>query len=431
MNYGKRSLVPLLVAALIMLSACGGGNGGSSSSGGSSGGNNPPPPANTNIVYTFSGGNPTAIATQIGTGSWTAGTAPTNNQFTVSIPSGTTNYGLAYFCPGISGQFSNQEIVVEAAVSDGAAFTVGCNPSASSLGSARVLVSVPNIGFGLMNALYIDGAQGTSTDASFGQIMATIPFTLNAPIGTGDVAVLGADSFNALALRIFRNQTVPGDVNGGVRVTFDSTDAIGWQSYVVHDAPSGWTTGISSTYVTAEGTAIFLLGSNGTQYPIAPASQVQSGDFYQLWAAAGQENQQGQSQEVFQYVNSASPLANFKLPPPLTYNAPAAAAWPSFTVSYSGFSGVTASDTNVYIQWSPTEGTYDYVSVTATSAFLNGATTLAIPDLSSLTGFLQAPSGKEVEWSEEVTGGDYHYFIVTPSTGSIQAAWSGGSYAAP
>jgi hypothetical protein len=433
MRLSRVMLCAAVIAVVGTLTACGGGNGGSSSSGGNSGGNNPPPPANTDIVYTFTGGNPAAVATQIGTGAWTAGTAPTNNQFTVSIPSGTTNYGLAYVCPAFNNEFIDWEQITEATVADGTAFTVSCNPPASSLGTATANVDL-NSPFGLLDNTMVYGAQGSSTVGT-----TPIPrtnfteFEFSAPVGRNDIAVVGGN-FQTAAVKLFRDQTVPGQVNGDNTIIFVPTDAVGFRPYEVHNVPSGFDSpSVYSSYTTANGTTIQLYAGNAVQYPVLPADiAAQPGEFYLLSASAF-THPEGGYQSVGQNVSIASPASmNFKLPVPLPYAAPAAAPWPSFSIKYGGFSGVAASDTTVSIQWIVDKGPDNYVGVSATSAYLNNATTLTIPDLSSFTGFLQAPkAGTSVFWQVGIEGGDYHSFVVTPSTGSIQGAWCGGNYTVP
>ena len=67
------------------------------------------------VTYTFTGASPTAVATQIGTGSYTQASLQAN-KLTLSIPSGTSNYSVAFLCPSIPfGTPDYQEYVVQAA----------------------------------------------------------------------------------------------------------------------------------------------------------------------------------------------------------------------------------------------------------------------------------------------------------------------------
>jgi hypothetical protein len=62
--------------------------------------------------------------------------------------------------------------------------------------------------------------------------------------------------------------------------------------------------------------------------------------------------------------------------------------------------GQTASGDLVAVQWFVNTSTLEYVSVYATSAYLNGTTTVSVPNLSPLTGFFPAAaSGSTVDWA--------------------------------
>jgi len=84
--------VSALAFAFSLLAGCGGSSGGNGGGGG--GGGNP-----TEVTFTFAGGTPNAVATQIGSGAYTQATVE-SGQLTLSIPGGETNYSVAYMCPG-------------------------------------------------------------------------------------------------------------------------------------------------------------------------------------------------------------------------------------------------------------------------------------------------------------------------------------------
>ncbi|HEX8817810.1 MAG TPA: hypothetical protein VF753_20135 [Terriglobales bacterium] len=429
MRVGRFLLASAVVAAMAVLSACGGGNGSSSS-----GGNNPPPPANTDIVYTFIGSNPTAIAMKIGTGSWAGATVSTNNQFTVSVPSGTSSYGLAYVCAATTGETESTESVIEATVSDGNAFTVfGCSATGKNLGLITGSVSTYDYSFiNYQGSLWVWGAQGNEVSLPYPQQLVA----LGAPNGTNDIAIVAMSSLvNAAAVKIVRNQTVPGTISGSP-VTLAPSDVVVSKPYLIHNIPPGFgSSSIYSEYYTANGTYFILGSGTSTQYLTVPPSQMQPGDYTLLSASASAPpSPQNINQGVFEAISITSPgTMNFKMPAPLPYVPPTAAAWPTFTLKYPGFSGVTASDEMATMNWSlPGADNFNSVSVVATSAYQAGATTLAVPDLTSLNGFLPPPpSGTMVEWYTQVSGGNYHAFLQAPANASLSGATAGGFYNAP
>jgi hypothetical protein len=89
----------LRLSICFVLLACLAGCGGSSGSG-----------KPTTVTYTFTGPAPTAVATQIGSGAYTQATLA-SGQLTLSVPSGETNFSIAYLCPSpTAGPFIYTEI---------------------------------------------------------------------------------------------------------------------------------------------------------------------------------------------------------------------------------------------------------------------------------------------------------------------------------
>ncbi len=94
--------------------------------------------------------SPMAVATQIGSGAYTQATL-TSAKLTISVPSGETNFSVAYLCPSpTAGPFINQEYINQASTLDGTSFSEICNPRAVQGGVATVQV----------DATAIPGAEG-------------------------------------------------------------------------------------------------------------------------------------------------------------------------------------------------------------------------------------------------------------------------------
>src|SRR5580698_9742594 len=109
-----KSLAPAVVCLIV--SGCGGsssGTGGGGGGGNGGGGNTP-----TTVTVSFAG-TPSALATQVGSGAFTGATL-TSGTLTLSIPSGTTNFAVAYICP--DGGYI-QQVVYEASTLDGTSYS--------------------------------------------------------------------------------------------------------------------------------------------------------------------------------------------------------------------------------------------------------------------------------------------------------------------
>jgi hypothetical protein len=115
---------------------------------------------------------------------------------------------------------------------------------------------------------------------------------------------------------------------------------------------------------------------------------------------------------------------------PWTYSGPTAAALPTFSFDYTGFSGMSPVWQIADIQWGQGNISVNSIEVLATENFQNGATTLTFPDLSGLTGFLATPhSGMNILWQARIQEGSA--FSTTPPNGTVQSVSNGGTYTVP
>lgn len=413
----------LLICALLSLAACGGGSGVIKA----------PPPSNTNVTVTFANNVfPTAVAEKFGDGSWASVAVPTTNPLTVVLPQGTTNFDLAYVCPDFTlpspqGLITRiEESVIQANISDGSAYTASCldNPPT---GAVTGTVSASSLAGA--NSVEIIGAQGSFIlSGNSGAVTGTLATS------TKDIAVvaLGKPTEPPLGVQILRSQSVPGAINGGSPVTLTSANATNLQPLVISGVPMGFTPHYLAYYSTTNGTIVPLVGIGVTpQYAALPSSISASGDFYRLgvFCATGVS---GSLQQVSTIQSSTSGGAiTLNLPAPLTVQAPVPAASPSFNLNYSGFSGDSAIYDSADIFWQIASTNYQ-ITVRATQAFQNRSTTLAIPDLTSIPGFLAPPpSGASVGWSVAASGGTYLPFVSAPSSGSLSSASDSGTYIEP
>jgi len=441
----RRPFLQMLVCTLLIAGSAGCG-------GGSSGGG----PGNS-VTFTFDTA-PTAAAVQIGTGNFELASLH-GTSLGVSLPIGTSNYSIAYVCPpfvqGVppKAQTFTEEFVIQASMQDGTSFNVTClpfspNPTLASLKGSLDTTAIPGAAFA---GIASPGFEVGVTNSAGTQVV-NGPFSVNLPTGTSDLAVQVFDSTtpfpNFLAAKILRNQTVPGMLNGGSTVVFQPADEITSQPLTISNVPAGFSSPprVLVNFVTASGLDFNLSDSLEhsqflTQYLVMPSAAVQSGDFYNFQITTQSFNSNGTNQIVAtsQNITGGGPVT-ISLPAPFLYNGPTPATFPTFIFNYSGFPTVLAQQAE--IGWSLNSSTSNDITVTATANFQNGANTVAIPNLASLSGFLApAASGMIVDWQANIWGGTTQSVTnflqpiglsFSPHNGSILSQVGiGGAYAAP
>jgi hypothetical protein len=406
-------LCSLLVAGI---AGCGGSSGGAPPGGG--GGGNP-----TTVTYTFTGATPTVVAAKIGAGAYTQATLQ-SGKLTITIPSGTTNYSVAFLCPGYaydSSSTANSEQVIQASALDGTSFSENCYEAPVD-GSDTVQVDAAAI-----------------PEASFVQVgdellpwsSNTIDFSGGLPTGTHDIPILVTNNdILPIAAKILRNQVVPGALNNGDTVDFSATDELVPQSVTYGIFPSGFTAvTLLASYETANGAIITLSYANALGYPAMPLAAYQSGDYYFFYAVTYGAPNPGESVGIEDFTSSGGPQS-FTFPAAWSYAGPTAAALPAFSYDYSGFSGMADVSLGADLQWTLGTSVQNIIDVRTSQNYLGGSTSVATPDLSAVPGFLApAPSGSTVDWVAFITQGNP--FLTTTPNGTQEFVQNGGTYTAP
>lgn len=421
MSFGMIRLY-VLSGVFILMAGCG-----SSGSGGSGGGGGTPTP--TTVTVTFSGATPTAVATQIGSSSYTAVTPASSIMLT--LPSGTTNYAVAVVCPE---QFFGSEIltveyVTLANTRDGTAVLTNC-PSQQITGQATLQV----------NAAAIQGAASVWVGGvGYTWSGSTVSCTPLIAVGTQDVPVIAKDnSGSILAIRILHNQTIPGALNGGNPVVFDASDETMLESITYNNLPSGYTAPYTSVrYNGPDGNLKLSLGSHvSAQYRAMPSSAFQNGGYYNFTVVAGSSTLNN-SVGVTRNTTSGGPQV-FNLPAPWSYAGPTAAALPIFNFDYQSFSGMPNVVKEADMSWETPPPPHELneimneIMIEASPNYQGGATSLSIPDLSGLNGFLSpAPSGTSVSWGATIYQGIDFSGMTTPTNGTWPTVDAFGSYTEP
>ena len=416
--------VAVVIGLAVGFTGCGGGGTPGGGGGPSSGTNS------ATVTVTFTGATPIAIATQIGDGGFTNVTP--SNQVTFTVPSGTTKYAFAFLCPTAVSQPFNAETVVEATTLDSTSFTENCFSSFPATGTAtgNASSSIP----GTSN-LEVVGNGGSSN--SFPN---PATFSLPMNVGTNDVAVLAHDgSLNIVGIKIVRSQTVPGPVGGSGIVLTSPADASTTQSATITNVSPGLNPPSALVrYHTANGTIFELTNTalgptNPQSYAVVPAASTQPGDFYHYFVSTNTTSG-GQLLGMAMSTTNGGGAVTLPLPVPWTFSGPVPAKLPVFTFNYSGFNGQAQIEDSVFIEWF-VGSTSDQITVTATANFQSGATTVAIPDLSSIPGFLTpAPSGTTIFWDADIFAGNPQVMTTLqnpPPNASGSFVQNGGQFIQP
>ncbi len=395
----------------------------------------------TTVAVTFGGPNvPVLVAAKIGTGAFSAQTL-SGSTLTLSIPSGTSNYAVAYLCPAEPAGLPptrQYEYVWEASIADGTSPSFACevndvllSQTGSLTGSADASAlpgPVEELQFYSQSGNSVfEEAQGGPLTGNFNQLLAAN--------GNDRILILAIGNQGLVGAKNFTNQMVPGALNGGNPVVFSAADETSNQAITYNGVPSGFSS--PATYAAfqmagaAGATLVPLNMSASTQYPALPASATESGDVYFFSAEAVGSA----PEDVFAGATNSGGPVSFTFLAPWSYAGPTAAALPSFTTNYPGFSGQTNVIQEASIQWKTGSGgsaVTDNLEVEATANYQSGSTTLAVPDLSGVTGFLgNAPSSTQVDWTAEIWQQSFSLTSATP----LNATWSGvenyGFYTVP
>lgn len=376
----------------------------------------PTPTAFTAVTLGFIGTPPAAVAVQMGTGPFTTVALPSSPTGLTSfnVPAGISKYVVAYLCQTAGSNPTSSEFIIEATIQDSTSLKANCfgdvifssgpSPALGSVSGNMDATLFPSSQF-----VHISGKQGSSGSADLQG-----PFNALLPVGTNDIAFVLLDNGgnlsvlgNALGVKIFRNQTVPGAVNGGNTITFGSGDFPANQELNVN-APAGFVVNgqlTEVTFTTAGGT-IFPLENGSTVYQAVPPALVQSGDFYSYGSEA--ETSGGASAVgIYQAASNGGGLFTLNLPAPWSpANPPTTGPPVVFTFDYPGFPGISMFAQRAELNWATNSLLSNFMTVTATANFQNGANTITIPD-PSVAGqslFTCCPSGMNIGWSASILG---------------------------
>lgn len=424
-------------AALLLVAGCGGGNTGTTGGGG---------PTSTTVTFTFQGGTPTAVAASIGSGAYTAETL-NGNSLTLTLPSGTTKFAVAYVCPawtqpsGTGTTQVEQETVFEATTTDGTSFHQAC-ASISSPGQEGTLsgsVDGSAIPAASSSELVILAANSDSYwGAKLGPVTAATNYSITLPNGSYRVMAAVVDSTTLptqtmlTAAKDLGNQTAPGMVNGGSTVVLGTADEAIPEPITYNNVPSGFPAPTTSVHFAFGGAGSLWIASGATnQWPALPAAAVESGDSYQFMSETLMNSYPVEGVLATRTMSTAGPVT-FNFPAPWVYGGPTAAALPTFNMNYTGFAGQTGVYDAAMLWWGVLTPNMNYINILATANYQNGSTSLAVPDLSGLSGFIAPPaSGTDVSWEAAVAQISGPMSQVLPTNVNGNAVFNWGGYLEP
>jgi hypothetical protein len=395
------------------------------------------------VTVTITDATPTAVATQIGSGQFTAATL-SSGKVTLSLPSGTTNFAVAFDGPSVSLEDGNGNIVqqtieqvYEASTSDGTSFSFSCGGilpvTTGTLTGSVDASAIP--GASILGLFVVEGSQDSFWGAGF-----TSPFSIAFPAGTDRVEVLEYEapflnsdgsytSYNLLAAKNFSGQVVPGALNGGNAVILGAADQVTEEGITYSGVPSGFSAP-STTVSYMIGDFNATIGyEESDQYPAMPAGATESGDYYSFLSLS--TNTANSEVAVYKNSTTAGPLS-IAFPAAWTYAGPTPAALPVFDFAYSGFSGNAGIIDSAILTWPLSGATQSELQVFATGNFLNGSTTLAVPNFSGMTGFLAAPaSATQVSWLATIDQGPYSSLQPIPANSTTTTVSNSGTCTVP
>jgi hypothetical protein len=224
-------------------------------------------------------------------------------------------------------------------------------------------------------------------------------------------------------------------LNGGNTVTLGAADEVTMQPITYKNVPSGFPAPITiANYEWSDGGMLPLSNDATTQYPAIPAAAAESGDYYSFAAdtemsTGGAGAEAGVSEAINTTANG--PLT-FTFPAPWTYAGPAPSAQPVFNMANSGITGKTGVMDSITMSWNTSTAGGTTSVVYATANYLNGSTSLTVPNLTGLSGFLSGPpSGGLVIWFANVEQSTAASLQPLGENGTIVNVENGGSFTVP
>jgi hypothetical protein len=333
----------------------------------------------------------------------------------VSLPSGVTDLSVAFRCPEIPGSPGTPTVIIEEVIGfstkDLTSDAISCKVNGPPTGRTGNLAYSVDAS-GITGGVFLKVAAQNSRYAAFteGTRLETAS-SMQAPVGSDrmDIQVYsyefknGITSEALLADREYAGQAVPGALDGGKQVVLGDTDLTRKEALYYENVPAGFNPPTTNADFEPAGlaTEIAMSFNATTSYRTMPADLAKPGDSY--FFSAGAVSKSGSSSVgVTKYPSNGGPQT-FVFPKAWSYSGPAAAALPTFEFDYTGLNGKPGVWRSADIVWMAALTEQVGYAASWSQNYDGGATTLAIPSLDGLKGFLPAPAaGVEVYWDASV-----------------------------
>ncbi len=405
--------------------------------------------SSTAVTFTFSGAAPAVAAAKIGTGSFAARTV-SSNSLVLSVPHGTSDFAVAFVCPPQPVQPGSAqpaqpaiEWVIEATTADGTEFTPSCPEPTRNPPTGEFTGSVDGSAIPGLSSIQVNASNANWNSGYFGGA-AGADFSFAAPLANDRVQVLayqsnaqgGVPQLSLLAVRNLNDQKVPGTLNGGDAVVLAAADRTASQAIAYNNVPSGFHSPTTRVLHSNAGSVsgFLIADAAANEYPVLPAGAMENGDSYQFTASA----RDGAGGSVVAIASSTTAgRMSFTFPTPWSYSGPRAAALPSFDFSYSGFAGRSDVNEAAMLQWDIGASSLGHhaekmLTIVRTANYGQGSTTMAVPDLSGVAGFIAPPPpGTTVNWRAFLEQASFDLLAPQPSSSTGSLVANSGSYIVP
>ena len=227
---------------------------------------------------------------------------------------------------------------------------------------------------------------------------------LSGPVGSDRVVIGLYDSplGNLLAIKNFTDQVVPGQLNGGSTVAFSSNDATTMQPLPYSNVPTAADGPSTNVLANLGGGALTVVLNATTQYPQLPAGIFQSGDYYAFESSATVTSGAQQSLVGSVLYSASGGPVTLSFPALWSTAGPSAASLPTFTFDYAGYAGQPGILFDAGYSWWPVQNQQNrYFRYCDSELSMANTTSLTVPDLSGISGFLTPPAAAtSVSWIE-------------------------------
>lgn len=332
---------------------------------------------------------------QTGTGTAWKSVAVNGTTYSLALPAGTHAFGVAYACAQPANG-SAQQIIIQATTADTTSLSAPCPTSTPTPSVAYISGSI--------DVSALPAAQGFNVFVGIGAInglQSDIASTYQGVANSGifDVVALAYTGYDVVGGEIVRGQTI---TNGAVINVppFTSADAATIETISLPALQPSYIPTATVSYVTAGGTHATLSDpSNMLSYGSIPSSQSQANDYYDAVYTANRVFAAGEEAVRAEQTFAAPQAIGFSVPTAVSFPGITPSTTPALPIENAALPPATHIYDTLSVAWNGSP--YQTVSMYITSAWLAGATSYTMPNLSALSSMFVVPSsGTTITWSD-------------------------------